>query len=64
MQVTLELPAAGYDLPRSTTVYQVDDRARRQLGTLRDTGGSIELALPIRAACILELVPPQAATKQ
>jgi hypothetical protein len=37
----------------------MDDKARWSLGTLRETGRSIELDLPARAALILELVPPQ-----
>ena len=59
IQVTLDLPDGGYDLPRDTTVYQMDEKGRRRLGTLRETGSSIELELPTRAALILELVPPQ-----
>jgi hypothetical protein len=59
IHVTLDLPDAGYNLPRDTTVYQMDDKPRRRLGTLRDTGNSIELDLPTRAALMLELVPPQ-----
>jgi hypothetical protein len=42
----------------------MDDKARWRLGTLRDTGNSIELDLPIRAALILELVPPQVADRR
>lgn len=59
IHVTLDLPDTGYSLPRDTTVYQMDDKARWSLGTLRETGRSIELDLPARAALILELVPPQ-----
>ena len=59
IHVTLDLPDAGYNLPLDTTVYQMDDKLRRRLGTLRDTGNSIELDLATRAALILELVPPQ-----
>jgi hypothetical protein len=57
--VTLDLPDAGYGLPRDTTVYQMDEKDRRRMGTLRKLGDSIELDLPARAALILELVPPQ-----
>jgi hypothetical protein len=64
IHVTLDLPSAGYNLPRDTMVYQMDDKARRSIGTLRDTGNSIELELPPRAALILELVPPRAAGRQ
>jgi hypothetical protein len=59
IHITLDLPNGGYKLPRDTTVYQMDEKGRRRLGTLRKMGNSIELALPTRAACILELVPPQ-----
>ena len=59
IRVTLDLPDAGYNLPRDTTVYQMDATTRRRIGTLRDTGNSIALELPARAALILELVPPQ-----
>ena len=64
IHVTLDLPSAGYNLPRDTMVYQMDDKALRSIGTLRDTGNSIELELPPRAALILELVPPRAAGRQ
>src|ERR1039457_851855 len=47
MHVTLDLPNAGYNLPRDATVYQMDDKLRRRIGTLRDTSNSIELDLPI-----------------
>jgi hypothetical protein len=33
-------------------------QSRRRIGTLRDTGNSIELELPARAALILEPVSP------
>jgi hypothetical protein len=61
IHVTLDLPSAGYNLPRDTTAYQMDDKTRRRIGTLRETGNSIELDLPARAACILEFVPPRVA---
>ena len=64
IHVTLDLPSAGYNLPRDTMVYQMDDKARRSIGTLRDTGNSIELELPTRAALVLELVPSRAAGRQ
>jgi hypothetical protein len=64
IHVTLDLLSAGYNLPRDTMVYQMDDKARRSIGTLRDTGNSIELELPTRAALVLELVPPRAAGRQ
>ena len=63
IHVTLNLPSAAYDLPRDTVVYQMDDKVRRRIGSLRDTGNSFELELPTRAALILELVPPHATNR-
>jgi hypothetical protein len=57
--VTLDLPNGGYSLPLDSTLYQMDEKGRRRLGALRKLGNSIELELPTRAACILELVPPR-----
>jgi hypothetical protein len=37
----------------------MDEKGRRRIGTLKETGNSIELELPTRAACIVELIPPQ-----
>jgi hypothetical protein len=59
IHVALDLPNGGYDLPLDSTVYQMDEKGRRRIGTLRQMGSSIELELPTRAACILELVPPR-----
>jgi hypothetical protein len=59
IHVTLDLPDGSYGLPWDSTVYQMDEIGRRRIGTLRETGSSIELELPTRAALILELVPPQ-----
>jgi hypothetical protein len=59
IHVTLDLPDAGYGLPRATTVYQLDEKGRRRIGTLRKLGSSIDLELPARVALILELVPPR-----
>jgi len=64
IHVVLDLPNAGYDLPRDAAVYQMDDQARRRLGTLREAGGSIELDRPARAACLLELVSPLSANRR
>jgi hypothetical protein len=59
IRVALDLPNGGYDLPLDSTVYQMDEKGRRRIGRLRQMGSSIELELPTRAACILELVPPR-----
>jgi len=59
IRFTLDLPDAGYGLPRNASVYQMDEAGRRRLGTLRRIGNSIELELSARGARILELVPPQ-----
>ena len=64
IRVALDLPNGGYNLPRDTTVYQMDEKGRRRLGTLRKMGSSIELDLSARAACILELVRPQVAGRR
>jgi hypothetical protein len=60
IRVTLDLPNGGYGLPWDSTMYQMDEKGRRRIGTLRQTGTSIKLDLPARAACIVELVPPPA----
>ena len=64
IRVTLDIPNSGYDLPLDSTVYQMDEKGRRRLGTLRKMGSSIELDLPTRAAYILEFVRPQVAGRQ
>ena len=59
VHVTLVLPSGAYDLPQGSSVYQMDEKGRRRIGTLKETGNSIELELPTRAAYIVELIPPQ-----
>jgi hypothetical protein len=59
IHVTLDLPNGGYGLPLDSAVYQMDEKGRQRIGTLRKMGNSVDLELPTRAACILELVPPR-----
>jgi len=60
IRITLDLPKGAYGLPRNTTLYQTDAYGRTNLGTLKQTGTSITLNLPPRAARVLELLPPPA----
>ncbi|HOX58340.1 MAG TPA: DUF6259 domain-containing protein [Candidatus Paceibacterota bacterium] len=57
IQCILDLPRGAYGLPRSAMLYQLDEADRRELGTLKKAGSSIQLDLPPRAARILELAP-------
>ncbi len=59
IRVSFDLPDGGYGLALDSAVYQMDEKGRRRIGTLRRLGSSIKLELPARAACILELVPPR-----
>ena len=64
IHITLDLPDDGYGLPRDSIVYRLDEAGRRSIGTLRNLSRAIELQLPARAALILELVPPQVASRR
>jgi hypothetical protein len=57
-RVAVQLPDALYGLPQNSTAYQMDEHGRQRLGTLKETGDTVELELPPRGACILELMPP------
>ncbi len=57
IRVTLDLPERAYGLPPKTGAYQMDEAARRSLGTLKEVGNSIRLELPARAARLLEFTP-------
>lgn len=57
MELTCKLNAAEYALPKRGWIYRVDEEGRRRIGEFTAPEASLQLVLPSRGACILELLP-------
>jgi hypothetical protein len=57
MELSFNLDAKEYALPKRGWLYRLDENGRRRMGEFAAQKASVQLTLPPRGACILELRP-------
>lgn len=55
LELKLPIDAEGYGLPERCAVYRIDERGRHRLGVFERGKPEIQLELPPRGLCVLEL---------